>query len=408
MRNLLGALKPKNPHTAIITGVKSALRNGDQDAIRHTLSRFGSRIGLPTPLTQELTHIITGRLHNTLTHHDATTRLTTIAHTHPTTTLPPDTWLTLENIARSIGCFHASHHFTHHAITHLTTQPHPPERQFLAHLHTRNLDAAAHTYTTHHTHNPFWNDAGHYLWLWSSHHTGTPHHTTDTTWTTLLTGHHITILGPAPTTHTPPPTTTPHHTARVIVPGVMAWSKDSGPFGSSCDLAYANSRSTKWFIENAPADAFAAYQMASFRTDRWKELGITNGRTASPHSRLLLLPTDKTNMVPLMVWDVLSVPDVTVTIAGTTFFATPTAYTADNLRFSHSDRGTSDSRGSSGELFERCRSFSHHALTQHLSFIANLVTAGAVSIDSVGAEVLNLSTPDYLKRLDNLYGVDRL
>jgi hypothetical protein len=113
-------------------------------------------------------------------------------------------------------------------------------------------------------------------------------------------------------------------------------------------------------------------------------------------------------MVPLMVWDVLSVRDVTVTIAGTTFFATPTAYTADNLRFSHSDRGTSDQRGSTGELFERCRSFSHHALTQHLSFMANLVEAGAVSIDADGAEVVGLSAPEYLNRLDELYGVGRL
>jgi hypothetical protein len=408
MRNLLGALKPKNPHTAIITGVKSALRNGDAETIKHTLSRFGPRIGLPTPLTKDLTHIITSRLHNTLTHHDATHHLTTIATQHPTTTLPPDTWLTLENIARTIGCFHASHHFTRHAITHLTTHPHPPEKQFLAHLHTRNLTAATHTYTTHHTNTPFWLDAGHYLWHWSSHTTGTPHHTQDPTWTRLLTGHHITILGPAPTTHTPPPPTTPHHTARVIVPGVMAWGADSGPFGSACDLAYANSRSTKWFIDNTPPDAFAEYKAASFRTDRWRDLGIDNGRTAANHSRLLLLPTDKTNMVPLMVWDVLSVPDVTVTIAGTTFFATPTAYTADNLRFSHSERGTSDQRGSTGELFERCRSFSHHALTQHLSFMANLVEAGAVSIDADGAEVVGLSAPEYLNRLDELYGVGRL
>jgi hypothetical protein len=113
-------------------------------------------------------------------------------------------------------------------------------------------------------------------------------------------------------------------------------------------------------------------------------------------------------MVPLMVWDLMSVPDVTVTIAGTTFFATPAAYTADSVRFSHSNRGTADQRGSSGGLFERCRSFSHHALTHHLSFLANLVSAGAVSIDREGAEVLALTEIDYLGRLDQLYGVDRL
>jgi hypothetical protein len=188
----------------------------------------------------------------------------------------------------------------------------------------------------------------------------------------------------------------------------MSWSTDSGPFGSACDLAYANSRSTKWFIDNVSPDVFAQYTRVCFRTEKWRALGIENGRTAHSHNRLLLLNTDKTNMVPLMVWDALMVPDVTVTVAGTTFFATPTAYTADSVRFSHSDRGMTDQRGSTGELFERCRSFSHHALTQHLSFLANLVLAGAVSIDREGAAVLALEEIDYLNRLDQLYGVDRL
>jgi hypothetical protein len=194
----------------------------------------------------------------------------------------------------------------------------------------------------------------------------------------------------------------------VIVPGVLSWSEESGPFGSSCDIAYANSRSTKWFLDHLPPEAFAGYTQVCFRSEKWRELGLSNGRTAASHDRLLLLNTDKTNMIPVMVWDALRVRDVTVTVAGTTFFATPTAYTADSVRFSHSDRGKTDQRGSSGQLFERCRSFSHHALTQQLSFLANLVSAGAVSIDREGGDVLALDPLDYLNRLDELYGVDRL
>jgi hypothetical protein len=104
----------------------------------------------------------------------------------------------------------------------------------------------------------------------------------------------------------------------------------------------------------------------------------------------------------------LGVPDVTVTIAGTTFFASAASYTPDNLRFTHSDAGTADARGSAGGLFERCLSFSHHALTDHLSLVANLVDAKVVTIDQAGRDVVSMSTEDYLITLDELYGVGRV
>jgi hypothetical protein len=384
-----------------------AISSGDAHGATQAVESQGRLLGLPRAVRGELARIITGRLHNTLTHPDATTQLHHLANTLPHT-LPTDTLLTLENISRSIGCFAASHHFTQKAHHHIHHTPHPPETRFLSHLHNKNLEGAIDAYnqaTTHHT--PFWTDASHYLWLWSQGSTGTPHHTTDHTWTTTLTGHHITILGPAPTTHTPP-THTPHLVARVIVPGVMSWSDDSGPFGAACDLAYANSRSTKWFIDNESPEAFGHFRVVSFRTDKWRQLGLSNGRTARNHSAFLMLSTDKTNMVPLMVWDALSVPDVTVTIAGTTFFATATSYTPDNLRFTHTEAGTADARGSAGGLFERCLSFSHHALADHLSFVANLVDAGAVGIDQAGANVVGMSSEEYLMTLDQLYGVDRV
>jgi hypothetical protein len=390
----------------LVAELSTAIQHLDTDRVRQIVSSRGRVIGLPASVRGDLTEIITGRMTNTLTHSDATTTLHHLAHTLPDT-LPTDTLLTLENIARSIGCFHASHHFTQQAHHHIHHTPHPPETRFLAHLHTRNLHGAIDTYNTAPHTTPFWADASHYLWLWSQGTAGTPHHTTETSWTNTLTGHHITILGPAPTTHTPPHT--PHHlVARVIVPGVLSWSDDSGPFGSVCDLAYANSRSTKWFVTNESLEAFDPFRVVSFRTEKWRQLGISNGRTARNHSAFLMLNTDKTNMVPLMVWDALSVPDVTVTIAGTTFFATSTSYTPDNLRFTHSDVGRANPQGSAGGLFERCLSFSHHALTDHLSFVANLVDAGVVGIDQEGLGVVTMSPEQYLTTLDELYGVGRV
>ena len=390
-----------------------AARTRRPTAAHRAVLRLGPQVGVPRGVSRVLAEVILGRLDNSLTHEDASSTLRHLATTTPTHTLPADTWLTLENLARSIGCFHASHSFTHHALTRILTTPprtdHQRTQQFTAHLHTRNLHGALTTYQqrqpTRHT-REFWLDAGHYLWHWSQHSHGTPHWSPDHTWTTLLTGQHITILGPAPTSHTPPPH--PTHIARVIAPGSTSWNAATDPFGGRLDIAYANSQSTKAFLHESNLEVFDRAMMSCFRTDRWRELGISRGRTAHHHQSLLLLDTDKTNMIPLMVWDVLRVPETTVTVAGTTFFASAIAYTLDNSRSKRSGTTSTDQRGSTGELFERCRSFSHHALSSHHTLLALLLESGAITMDREGAEVLRLTTEEYLGRLDELYGKDRV
>ena len=188
---------------------------------------------------------------------------------------------------------------------------------------------------------------------------------------------------------------------------MTSWAGKDDPADGRCDVAYANSRSTKWFVKNATPSTFDAFTLTCFRTDKWRALGQIRGRTAQNHQHLLPLATDRTNMIPLMMWDILLADPASVTIAGTTFFATATAYTPGNLRFTHSDRGRADETGSGGTLFERCRSFSHHAVTAHLALVANLVNAGVVTIDPEGREIIKMSTEDYLIRLDDLYGKDR-
>ena len=412
MRNILRLHRAKNPHTRVITAIKSALRRSSEEDVLQELSVWGRGVGLPTPTTQELGQIITGRLHNTLTHSDATTRLATLAHSHPTTHLTPDTWLTLENLARSIGCFHASHHFTTHATTAINNTPHPPHTRFLTHLHQQNLPDATTCYNTlppRKKHHPFWKDAGHYLWHWTSGQHGTPHHDTST-WTPLITGHHITILGPAPTQHTPPPHNTPHLTARVIMQNVLKWEASNDPFGGACDLAYANRETRNWLLENRPMEKLQQFRALSFRedgrSDKWRQLGLSTARVAHD-PRALMLSGSSPNMVPLMVWDLLSVPDVTVTIAGTTFFATQQAYSPDNRRFKHSLGKNTDETGSTGGLFERCPTFARHNVVDNLSLVANLVHSGSVGIDPEGQAIVELSIPDYLHRLDELYGRER-
>jgi hypothetical protein len=191
---------------------------------------------------------------------------------------------------------------------------------------------------------------------------------------------------------------------------VLAWDKDADPFHGQADLGYANRETRNWLLDSRPLTELEKFVFVSFREDgqstKWTELGIPQARVAHD-PRHLMLSGSSPNMIPLMMWDALSVPDVTVTIAGTTFFATKEAYSATNRRFKHTLGAGTDETGSTGTLFERCPTFARHNVVDNLSLVANLVDGGAVQIDAEGKDIVDLSVPDYLKRLDELYGRGR-
>ena len=223
-------------------------------------------------------------------------------------------------------------------------------------------------------------------------------------WRDLLEGRTVLALGPAPTS-LGRSGWSDALVARVVAPGVTQWPTTDA-VGGRIDLSYANSDSAKWFVAHNERSLFERVEFASFRTSVWEKLGLDNGRTASHHKRLLPMPFDKTNMVPLIAWDVLHVPGVRVHIAGTTFFASPTAYTAHDVRLKENRGGHTDERGSTGLAFERCLSFSGHHLSAHHTLMSLLAEAGAVSFDAEGSAVVALSTRDYLADIDHYYGID--
>jgi len=113
-------------------------------------------------------------------------------------------------------------------------------------------------------------------------------------------------------------------------------------------------------------------------------------------------------MVPVAAWDLLHVPDTQVAIVASNFFASRTAYTANDVRFDAERNQATDQSGSTGIVFERCVSFSFHNIGAHLNFMANLAQAGSVSFDAEGSAVLAMTYRDYLKEIDALYGVTKV
>ena len=78
------------------------------------------------------------------------------------------------------------------------------------------------------------------------------------------------------------------------------------------------------------------------------------------------------------------------------------------MRFDAERNQSTDQAGSTGIVFERCVSFSHHNIGAHLNLMANLAGARAVEFDREGSAVIAMSYRDYLAEIDEFYGVTKV
>ena len=387
----------------LLERVKTAIESDDHKGVSAALSRYGSYLGRDA-LTV-LDSVIRGRMDDSLSHEDASTALRSLATTYSPASI--EGWFLVESLGQAAGCFGAAASFGEKGMVALS-QSTTPHLAFIGALHTRNLQAATAAYQRGNSPgDEFWLDAGHYLWLWSKGTSGAASWSNDSSWRAVVEGHDVAIIGPAPTPAGTKKISASTLVARVIAPGVVTWP-DTDIASGRCDLAYANSKTTKWFVRENKSSFLKPFSFLSFRTDSGTALGIKNSRVAVHHKRLLPMPWDRTNMVPLAAWDLLHVPDITVSISGTTFFASQTAYTANDVRFDAERNQSTDQSGSTGIVLERCVSFSHHNIGGHVNLMANLAEAGALSFDKDGARVVALSYADYMAEIDQFYGVPRV
>lgn len=401
----------RNPHTVLITGIKSAVRAGSGPKIQKLLLTTRTQVGLTLIEAQELYLIIAGRVDNSMGHEEASRRLTALAQSMAHTSKPATTWFSVENLARTIGCFVASHEFSRHGFDALLESDDPRDR-FLQALHRRDLKMATQAWGDLSGFNSNEaKDAGHYLWLWSNGRAGAPDWSTDHTWSELLADSHVVLLGPAPTSLTPKALTPGTLVGRVLMQDVLSWDPDSDPLNGQCDLAWVSRETRNWIKDTNAWNQLSDFQAVSFRVDRasqeWGEIGSESYRAAHNPSSLMIGGSSP-NMMPLMVWDVLKVESASLTVGGTTFFASQNAYTDTNRRFKHTMGKPTDQTGSTGELFERCPTFARHNVTENLTLVANLAQSGALAVDDDCKDVVELDVVEYLQRLDDLYGIERL
>ena len=396
-----------DPHTGLITGVKSALRANDANQIARTISRYRGRLKLTKETGDELIRVIVGRLNNSVSHEEASDALRAIATGLSPQAVSSTTFSALENISRTIGCFSASLLFTERA--HLAIEGEKSQvRLVLSAIHRRDLEQAIDHFRHYWTWDDDWFDIAHYIWIWSGGISGVKAFDIEPQWDELLRDKTVTILGPAKTSLTKRSLKKESLVARVIMQDVLSWDAGSDPLGGQCDLAYASRETRNWLRETEAWDQLDSFRVTSLRVDEGAELGSETATLRRAHDpRKLMLGGSSPNMIPLMAWDIMRVPGVTLTMGGTTFFASQEAYTAGNRRFKHTSGRATDETGSTGELFERCPTFARHNVLENLTLLANWVHEGAISADKPMTRVVALSPEDYMAELDTLYGIER-
>jgi hypothetical protein len=113
------------------------------------------------------------------------------------------------------------------------------------------------------------------------------------------------------------------------------------------------------------------------------------------------------NMVPFMVVDLILRGYAPLYVTGATFFRGSHPYRATQRRLVSSASSATDEFGSSGQAFERCRGISGHDQLINIAIIRNLFREGLVTGDRLFQTALEMSTKEYLKCLDETYGIRR-
>jgi len=388
----------------ILLAAKNAITAMDTVSATTAIHRGSAYLG-GRSVAKRVAETVTGRMSDHLSHESASEAWQELSHTLPAST-NPQVWFMMESLAQAVGCFRASADWGEKGVSALLRSRTPLDR-FIGAIQARDSDAATEAFHSLPRDNQAWGDAAHYLWLWSKGAKGEPQWSTDSEWLKVVAGQSITIVGPAPTPKGAPPVPSGSLVARVIAPGVTQWPA-SDIAGGRCELAYSNSKSTKWFIREGASADLEKLRYLSYRTSSGDALEITHSRVARHHKSLLPMPWDRTNMVPVAAWDLLHVPKAQVSIVASNFFASRTAYTANDVRFDAERNQATDQSGSTGIVFERCVSFSFHNIGAHLNVMANLAASGAVSFDAEGSAVVATSYRDYLAEIDELYGVAKV
>jgi len=221
----------------------------------------------------------------------------------------------------------------------------------------------------------------------------------------------VLIYGPGPVTELPELTQSGMSVVRMVMPEVYRWDSEKDLVGGRSDIAYLNHEAQEWLSGLSPEARESIVRRFSFLVCKKSDdflRGVEHAGVRVADSAGALYLTGSENTVPAIVVDVLLQSQAQVVVIGTTFFASTLSYRDDHRRL-RVNRGVKvDDQGRAGGLLERCTMLASHNALENLAVVRNLYNVGLVAGDRAFTEVVSLTDEQYLRRLDEIYGVDRL
>jgi hypothetical protein len=221
----------------------------------------------------------------------------------------------------------------------------------------------------------------------------------------------VLIYGPGPVTTLPEVGPSSISVIRMVMPDVYLWTSENDLMSGRSDIAYLNHEAQEWLSGLPTEERAAVVGRFSFlvckKSDNFLQ-GVEHAGVRVADSASSLYLTGSENTVPAIVVDVLVQTQAKVVIIGTTFFASTLSYRDDHRRIRINRGAKVDVQGRVGGVLERCTMLASHNALENLAIVRNLYNVGLVTGDEAFTEVVALSDEQYLRRLDEIYGVDRL
>lgn len=219
------------------------------------------------------------------------------------------------------------------------------------------------------------------------------------------------VYGPGPTTEIPGAAGTKWKVARLLMPEIYSWNSSEDLLQGQADIAYLNHEAQFWLselTEDQQRDVVDRFAVLVAKKSPDGLAGVSHPGLRVAWSSTPLHLTGSENTVPAIIFDLLAVTQDTVTVIGTTFFASAVSYRSDNRRIRSHNGIRIDSQGRTGLPLERCTTLAKHNVIENRALVRNFVDVGLVRGDVDFSEVVALSDEGYLRRLDDLYGVGLL
>ena len=221
-------------------------------------------------------------------------------------------------------------------------------------------------------------------------------------------GQNVIVYGPGPTDAALPIGSRGLPVARVLMPGVTSWDNHADVADGRVDVQYANGETQSWLAGLSPSELHRIVEAVRFTTLKFDDNRAAALRSSHAGirsaSRRPQFIDGSPNMVPIMLWDLLSSGAQSVFATGTSFFLGSQPYRADHLRYDASIASRTDLFGSRGQEFDRCYSIAKHNPLANRRFVKNLLSSLRVQGDSHFQRAVGLSDNAYLAELDALYG----